>query len=288
MHQTRPSQTALRVAQRRAAHQLLDAPLILDDPLALTILGSEAAAKLRAELGGARENRVAVAMRAWMAVRSRFAEDQLAAAVAAGTRQYVVLGAGLDTFAYRNPWQDMEAGGLHVFEVDFPATQAWKREMLASGGICVPESVTFAPVDFERESLADGLARAGFVSGQPAFFSWLGVTMYLAPATTLATLRWVHEKCSGNGIAFDYSVPRESLSLLHRMAFDALASRVARAGEPFVGFFTPAELELQLRAIGYARVEDWDAARLNARYCAGRSDGFKVSGALGRMMFAGA
>lgn len=287
MQSARPSRTALRVAQRRAAHQILDSPRILEDPLALTILGPEAAARLRTELTGSSENRIAEAMRAWMAVRSRFAEDNLAATVAAGTRQYVILGAGLDTFGYRNPWQEMGAGGLRVFEVDFPSTQEWKRQMLAAANISIPDSVTFSPVDFERESLADGLARAGFETSQPAFFSWLGVTMYLATETTLATLRWIHSICPANGIAFDYSLPRASLPFLHRVAFDALASRVARAGEPFIGFFAPEELEAQLRAIGYPRVEDWDATRLNAHYCAGRIDGFKVSGKLGHIMFAG-
>jgi methyltransferase (TIGR00027 family) len=277
-----PSRTALRVAQRRAAHQILDSPRILEDPIALTILGPEAAAKLRAELTGSSEHRIAEAMRAWMAVRSRFAEDSLAASVAAGTRQYVILGAGLDTFGYRNPHP-----GLRVFEVDFPSTQGWKRQMLAAAGIPIPSSVTFSPVDFERESLADGLARAGFETSQPAFFSWLGVTMYLATETTLATLRWIHSICPSNGIVFDYSLPRASLPFLHRVAFDALASRVAKAGEPFIGFFAPEELEAQLRSIGYPRVEDWDAARLNARYCDSRADGFKVSGKLGRIMFAG-
>ncbi len=286
MHQSRPSQTAMRVAQRRAAHQLLDSPPILSDPLALPILGPQAATQLRAQLRHG-EPEFAKYVRVWMAVRSRIAEDSLAQSVAAGTRQYVVLGAGLDTFAYRNPFPALGIN-LRVFEVDFPATQAWKRQLLAAAQIPIPASVTFSPVDFERESLADGLARAGFESSQPAFFSWLGVTMYLAPDTTLATLRWVHQICAQNSIVFDYMAPRSSLPLRHRIAFDLLASRVAKAGEPFIGFFSPDSLAADLRATGYPRVENWDAARLNARYCALRTDGLKVAGTFGGILYAGA
>jgi methyltransferase (TIGR00027 family) len=264
---------------RRAAHQLLDRPLVFEDPLAERILGPWAKERLREDIKN--ETPFGVQMRAWLAARSRLAEDMLAEAVADGTRQYVVLGAGMDTFGYRNPW-----GDVRVFEVDFPATQAWKRELLDSNGIFVPKTVTFAPVDFERESLAEGLARSGFHSGEPAFYSWLGVTMYLARETTLATLKWVRESCAQNGICFDYMAPRESLGLRAQLAFDRLASRVAAAGEPFVGFFAPEDLATLLREMGYARIDDWDAARLNARYFADRVDGLRVAGSLGNIMCA--
>jgi methyltransferase (TIGR00027 family) len=279
MIEAKPSRTATRVAMRRAAHQLLDRPLVFEDPLAERILGAWAKERLREDIKN--ETPYSVQMRAWLAARSRLAEDMLAEAVADGTRQYVVLGAGMDTFGYRNPW-----GELRVFEVDFPATQAWKQELLASNSIIVPESVTFAPVDFERESLAEGLARVGFKRDEPAFFSWLGVTMYLAQETTLGTLRWVRESCARNGICFDYMAPRESLGFRARIAFDRLASRVAAAGEPFVGFFAPQELATELREMGYARIDDWDAARLNARYFADRADGLHVAGSLGNIMCA--
>jgi methyltransferase (TIGR00027 family) len=279
MIKAKPSRTATRVAMRRAAHQLLDRPLVFEDPLAERILGAWAKERLREDIK--KETPFGVQMRAWLAARSRLAEDMLAEAVADGTRQYVVLGAGMDTFGYRNPW-----GDVRVFEVDFPATQAWKRELLEANDIFVPESVTFAPVDFERESLGEGLARVGFKREEPAFFSWLGVTMYLARETTLGTLRWVRESCARNGICFDYMAPRETLGLRHKMAFDALASRVAAAGEPFVGFFAPEELTALLREMGYARVDDWAAARLNARYFADRADGLRVAGSLGNIMCA--
>ena len=279
MIEAKPSRTATRVAMRRAAHQLLDRPLVFEDPLAERILGSWAKERLHEDIKS--ETPYGVQMRAWLAARSRLAEDMLAEAVADGTRQYVVLGAGMDTFGYRNPW-----GDVRVFEVDFPATQAWKQELLASTSIFVPETVTFAPVDFERESLAEGLGRVGFRREEPAFFSWLGVTMYLARETTLGTLRWVEQSCARNGICFDYMAPRETLGLRARFAFDRLASRVAAAGEPFVGFFAPEQLAALVREMGYARVEDWNAARLNARYFADRVDGLRVAGSLGNIMCA--
>ena len=143
---------------RRAAHQLYDNPKILDDPIALPILGEKAQEQVRLE-GRKIYARASRYVRAFMVVRSRLAEDELAAAVARGASQYVILGAGLDTFAYRNPY---DADRLRVFEVDHPATQKWKRERLAAGRIQIPASVTFAPVDFEKQSLGDGLAAAGF------------------------------------------------------------------------------------------------------------------------------
>src|SRR5262249_7007813 len=143
MLEDQPSRTAYRVALRRAAHQLWDNPRVFDDPIAMKIIPADASA----ELSGSRPSDSAPArfLRAFMVARSRFAEDHLAEAVARGVKQYVVLGAGLDTFAYRNPFPD-----LRVFEVDFPATQAWKRQLLQAGAISIPPTLTFAPVDFER------------------------------------------------------------------------------------------------------------------------------------------
>lgn len=273
-----PSQTAHRVALRRAAHQLWDHPKVLDDPIALKIIPTDASV----ELAGSRPSESAPAryLRAFMVARSRFAEDNLVEAVARGVKQYVVLGAGLDTFAYRNPFPD-----LRVFEVDFPATQAWKRERLQAGKIPIPANLTFAPVDFEKDTLHAGLAQAGFRADEAAFFSWLGVTPYLAEATVLATLKWIAQHPE-NGVAFDYAVPRSSLDFLRRMAFDALAARVAAAGEPFVGFFDPATLARELQQMGFKTIEDLDGDKINARYFAGRTDGLRVGGGLARLMCA--
>src|SRR5580658_4555991 len=162
MQEGKFSRTAHRVAIRRAAHQLLDHPRVLDDPLALRIIGSEAAEELRTN--PKEHHAFSRAFRAFMAARSRYAEDELASAVALGVTQYVVLGAGLDTFAYRNPHP-----GLRVFEVDHPATQTWKREQLQAASIPVPPSLTFVPVDFEQQTLADGLEHSGFNASATAF-----------------------------------------------------------------------------------------------------------------------
>jgi methyltransferase (TIGR00027 family) len=278
MQEGRPSKTAFRVALRRAAHQVLDDPRVFSDPLALAIVDADGEA-LRSEPKSG--SRIARAMRAFMAVRSRYAEDGLARAVESGTRQYVVLGAGLDTFAYRNPHP-----GLRVFEVDYPATQAWKRRRLEAAGISIPESMTFAPVDFESQTLAEGLARAGFQRDQKAFFSWLGVVPYLTRSAAMETFRFVGSLPAGSGIVFDYALPAESLNLVQRLALNALAKRVAAAGEPFRTFFDPLPLMDELRQMGFTSFEDLGAEKINARYFAGRSDGLRVSGGIGRLMMA--
>jgi len=277
MIEARPSKTAYLVAMRRAAHQIFDNPKVLDDPLALVILGPGAEQRLRSE--SRFSNRMGRAVRAAIAARSRYAEDQLALAVERGTRQYVILGAGLDTFAYRNPFAGR---GLRVFEVDFPATQEWKRQRLTSAGISAPDSLTFAPIDFERQTLAHGLRTAGFDTAKPAFFSWLGVTMYLARQTVLSTLRFIASRAPGGGVAFDYMVPRETLNLTGRLVFNALSRRVAHAGEPFMTFFAPDELRSELTSMGFHSIENLDGAETNARYFQDRSDGLRVPGLLGR------
>jgi methyltransferase (TIGR00027 family) len=282
MRDARPSTTAQRVAMRRAAHQILDSPRVLDDPIALPILGSEAAAQLQSERGKL-DIPVARYFRAFMVVRSRYAEDELARAIARGASQFVILGAGLDTFAYRNPYAE---SALRVFEVDHPATQAWKLERLAAGRIAIPSSVTFAPVDFERQSLSDGLARANFRRDAVTFFSWLGVTPYLTREAMTSTLAFVASMPKGSGVVFDYAVPRSSLSFLGRFAFDRLASRVAAAGEPFQLFFEPGALAAQLSSMGFQSVEDLGTDQINARYFKDRADKLRVRGQLGRLMSA--
>jgi methyltransferase (TIGR00027 family) len=272
----------MRVAMRRAVHQLFDDPKVLVDPIALPIVGSEAAAKLEAERGR-HKSRVARNLRAFLVARSRFAEDELARALERGVRQYVVLGAGLDTFAYRNPHRGL---ALRVFEVDYPATQEWKRQQLAAAGIAIPPFVTYAPVNFERQTLAEGLKFAGFDASKAAFFSWLGVTMYLTEEAVMATFGFIASSPAGGGIAFDYAVPRASLNWIGRLALDALSHRVAAAGEPFRTFFEPSALTERLRRIGFRRVEDLDADEINRRYFKDRSDRLRVTSRLGHLMSA--
>jgi methyltransferase (TIGR00027 family) len=282
MQEARPSRTAMRVAMRRAMHQLFDDPKVLVDPIALPIIGPEALARLEADRNS-HKSRVARNLRAFLVVRSRFAEDALARAIERGVSQYVVLGAGLDTFAYRNPYGDLAP---RVFEVDYPATQEWKRQKLAAAGIAIPPSVTYAPVDFERQTLAEGLKLAGFDASKAAFFSWLGVTMYLTEEAVMATFGFIASSPAGGGIAFDYAVPRASLNWIGRLALDALSHRVAAAGEPFRTFFEPRALTERLRRIGFRRVEDLDADEINRRYFKDRSDRLRVTSRLGHLMSA--
>jgi methyltransferase (TIGR00027 family) len=267
METGRASKTALGVAIRRAAHQLVDLPPVLDDPIAVRLVGSGYRGKI-----GRASHPVGRDLRAFVAARSRYVEDQLAAFVERGGVQYVVLGAGLDTFAYRNPFP-----GLRVFEVDFPATQEWKRALLDEAEIAQPEGLRFVPLDFEHQTLAEGLAEAGFDKGAAAFFGWLGVVPYLTLAAFRATLGVIAQLPAGSGVSFDYAVAPETLSEVGRKAFDALAGRVAAAGEPFQLFFTPEEMEGELRGAGFMRVEQLDSDRLNELYFTDRADGLKLS-----------
>jgi methyltransferase (TIGR00027 family) len=267
METGKASKTALGVAIRRAAHQLMDRPPVLDDPIAVRLVGPGYRGKI-----GRASHPVGRDFRAFMAVRSRYVEDQLAEFVARGGSQYVVLGAGLDTFAYRNPYP-----GLRVFEVDFPATQQGKQAMLAEAAIAVPASLTFVPLDLEHHTLAEDLAAAGFDAGRPAFFGWLGVIPYLPLEPFRATLDTIAALPVGSGVGFDYALAPETLSTAGRTAFDALAGRVAAAGEPFQLFFTPEELERELRRAGFLHFEQLDSQQLNERYFRDRADGLKLS-----------
>ena len=259
--------TAQRVAMRRATHQLIDNPRVFEDPLAVRILGPEIAAELTAEPSNELERR----LRAFMVARSRYAEEQLATAVAHGVKQYVVLGAGLDTFAYRNPYRD-----VLVFEIDHPATQGWKRQRLEAASISIPAGLRFAPVDFDKQTVEQGLAGAGFAAAEPAFFSWLGVTPYLTPETVFSTLRLIRDLNPSNKVVFDYAVPRSSLNTSEQAALDAILKRVASAGEPFRGFFAPEELARELKTMGYAAIEELDGEEINRRYFSNRADNLVV------------
>jgi methyltransferase (TIGR00027 family) len=263
MIEGQPSATAFRVAMRRAAHQLLDKPLIFEDPLALTIVGGDRGSVLaRDELSRA-DSPGGETIRAFLAARSRFAEDRLAAAVARGVRHIVVLGAGLETFAYRNRFADQ---GVVVFEVDHPATQAWKRERLAATGIAVPESVRFVPVDFAVDRLDEKLVAAGLDPSIPAFFSWLGVAPYLTEAAIFSTLGIIAARSGGGEVVFDYAEIPDKLSLLQRLAFTTLAGRTASLGEPFVTFFKPDDLAGRLVDLGFSSIEDRTGPALGEIY----------------------
>jgi len=258
-----PSRTALAAAAHRAAHQVLEQGRIFADPLALQILGEEADAVLReAEADPAKRR-----LRLFIAVRTRFAEDSLAAAIDRGVRQLVVLGAGLDTYAYRGKFRD----ALRIFEVDHPATQAWKRQRLADTAIDVPDLLTFAPVDFERETLADGLEAAGFNPARQTFFTWLGVVPYLTEPAVWSTLEFIASLPAGAHVVFDYSDPPDSLSPEMRLEHEKRAARVAALGEAWVNYLEADQLRAKLTALGFLEIEDLGPPQIASRYFPARS-----------------
>ncbi len=277
MEEGRPSATAQSAAIHRAAHQLLDVPKVLDDPLALRIIGAKAETELRSNPARSQKSRF---MRAFIVLRSRYAEDELARAIQRGVRQYVILGAGLDTFAYRNPFPGSR---LHVFEVAHPSTQSWKRARLHEAEIAIPDSLTFAPVDFEQQTLADGLRRAGFRADEGAFFSLLGVVVYLTKTAIMETLNFVASLPSGSEIVFDYGILPSALSQIERSSREASAIRVAAIGEPWITFFDPSSLARELRGMRFKQVEDFGPEEANHRYFKDRADAFRIWGS-GRIM----
>jgi methyltransferase (TIGR00027 family) len=197
-------------------------------------------------------------LRLFVAFRSRFAEDALRQAFAGGVRQLVVLGAGLDTFAYRNPLGE----GLRMFEVDHPATQAWKRRRLAEAGIAVPGNLAQVPVDFEREDLAFALAGAGFDPARPAFFSWLGVVPYLTEEAVFSTLRFIASLPGGAQVVFDYGNPAAPGAAADHQD---LARRVASVGEALRSAFETGDLHARLAGLGFQVLEDLGPAGIRER-----------------------
>jgi methyltransferase (TIGR00027 family) len=249
-------------ATHRAVHQILERGFIFSDPLALTILGQDAEALTR----DAQAHPERRGMRLFIAARAHLAESALAAGVAQrGVTQLVVLGAGLDTFAYRTPL----AEGLKVFEVDHPATQAWKRRRLVEAGIAVPPAVVYAPVNFERDALIDGLTAAGFDPSRRSFFLWLGVTPYLTSQAVQATLATIGGLPGGGEVAFDYADPPSALTPQARAAHLIRAERVAALGEPWLSYFEAGALRDALIAQGFSTIEDLGPRDMAARYWPG-------------------
>lgn len=280
MKQNSPSLTAYKVAMMRAAHQILDNPKVFEDPIALSIVGNQGNSEIHSEKRKFK-TRLHCHLRAIVVARSRFVEDELSVAIKRGVRQYVILGAGLDTFAYRNPYS---ANGLRVFELDYPATQEWKRQQLSAAKIPIPETLTFASIDFESQSLADQLRETGFRTDEPSFFSWLGVTMYLTRKTMMATMEYISSSTpSGSGIAFDYVIPASSQNFLRRLVFRLLAHRLALVGEPWVNFLDPYSLIMDLKTIGFTQAEDIGPEEINARFFKNRADKLVV-GNFGHLM----
>lgn len=263
-----PSRTVRAAALNRAVHQIVDHPRIFDDPYALPVLGPLVTGELQAAIDrGSRAMRVAIVM------RSRYAEDCLAAAVAGGTRQYVVLGAGLDTFACRNPHVD---AGLSVFEVDHPATQTDKRLRLAQARIAPRAGTTFVPIDVETQGLRAALAAAGFRFDRRAFFSMLGVTIYVSEQGGMETLRVAASCPAGSEVAFSFSLPDWMLGDAALARRRRTMAALAGLGEPWITFHDPDELARRLLEQGYATAELLRPAEANRRYFGGRTDGLAV------------
>lgn len=258
MRDGQPSQTARGAAAYRAIHQDLECGAIFKDPLASRILDQETAATLQ-------EIAANDAMRPWrlfIAARSRFSEDTMGNCIACGVRQVVVLGAGLDTFSLRNPYAHL---GVRAFEVDHPSTQIWKRERIKAAGLAEPPSLVFAPVDFERESLAEGLTRAGFKLNEPAFFQWLGVVPYLTKDAVSSTLTVISEVPQA-AVVFDYAEPFENYPAERRAGVMATAARAASRGEPWLSFFDPIELLQLLQGKAFNVIEDLGLSEIAERY----------------------
>ena len=268
-----PKPSALRVATYRAAHQLLDTPLVFEDPLAFRILGAAEEESLRSD-PSRYDIPLLKGLRTSVVVRSRLAEDEWAQSNQRGIRQYVILGAGLDTYAYRIQDQDSS----RIFEVDLPATQQWKRNCLRAAGMKEPASLTFVPINFECSTLAEALGQAGFSHDEPAFFSWLGVTMYIEEEAIMSTLRFIASLAPGSGVVFDYAVLPSLLSPTERRAMGFLAARVAEHGEPWKTYFDPASLAAKLRSLRFSELEDLGPEQLNDRYLSGRKDGLRKGG----------
>jgi len=274
MREDRPSRTAMGMAIHRAAHQKFDHPPVFEDPFAERILsqGMRAALEKRAHY---RRRRLSpsIYVRSMLAARSRVAEEALALAVGRGVRQYVVLGAGLDTFALRNT-----TANLRVFEVDYPSTQAYKKKLLDDAGIAVPSTLRFVPVDFEKQKLRTELVRALLDPDRPTFFSWLGVIMYLRREDILATLRAAASLAGpSGGIAFDFIGRPPKWNLFLRAFIRYRSWSVARVGEPFKTFLSPDEARELLTEAGFKEILILGPKELNARYFTGRGDALRVT-----------
>jgi methyltransferase (TIGR00027 family) len=281
MEDGKPSVTASRVAARRALHQLIDAPVVFRDPLALSMLRADAAAAMSRDPKRFEGHRYDRMLRAFLVARSAISDASIARSVAKGVRQVVILGAGLDTFAYRHAYP-----GIRVFEVDHPATQAWKRRRLAERGIAVPDSLTFVPVDFERDNLRARLTDAGLDAAQPSVFSWLGVAPYLAPDDvwrTVDDIAWF--TAHGGAVTFDYLARAHPLALWPRLLRWRVQQRLRRAGEPLKSAFTPSQIAEGLSRRGFTEIDDLGAAEINARFFANRADGLRT-GTGGRVLTA--
>jgi methyltransferase (TIGR00027 family) len=265
--------TAVRVALWRAMHVQVDPPPhVLDDELGLRLAAPNEEWRSRPDMDPAGTRW----FRASIVARARFVEDLVAEQATQGVAQYVILGAGLDTFAQRRP---EIASHLRLFEVDQPGPQAWKRRRLVELGFGVPEWLKLVPVDFEAgESWLDELAAAGFDPARPAVVVSTGVTMYLSDDANAATLRQMAGLVPGSTFATTFLLPTEVLPEELRPGFEAAARGARASGTPFISFFTPDDMLALARAAGFREARHVSADLLNERYFTGRSDGLRTAG----------
>ncbi len=264
------------MALRRAAHQLVDRPIVFDDPYAVLLLAGRYGAELRRTPRktpecATRDRPWSRALRAFAVARSCYAEELLAAAAGRGVRQYCLLGAGLDTFAWRNPYAHLE-----VWEVDRPAMLAWKRELAAEAGFAEPARCRYVAADLSDPDLPARFASAGLDAREPALFALLGVAPYLEARVFTALAAMVRAWAPGSGLVLDYRLPRAALGAEEQRQHDSIAARVAAAGEPFRSAWTPEAMARELG--GWEQVEQLDSAAINARYFARRADGLLARG----------
>jgi methyltransferase (TIGR00027 family) len=258
MRPNEPSRTALIPARQRAAHQVLDHGSILNDPFALKILREDE----KDVLQFANAQPLASVGRLFTAARSRIAEDAVSEAVERGIRQIVILGAGLDTFALRSAHG---ARQIRIYEVDHPATQAWKRQRLAEAQLPLPPWLTLVPVDFEREDLAQTLVGAGFQQNSPAFFTWLGVVPYLTQDAIGSTLDYM-ASIRNSEVVFDYMEPPEAFSEEMKELVAERTEQLEKIGERWASRFEPAGIAAILRSHGFCDIEDINFQEITSRF----------------------
>jgi methyltransferase (TIGR00027 family) len=258
MKPNEPSRTALMVARQRAAHQVLDQGSILYDPFAMKILCEDE----KDVLQFANRHPLASIGRLFTTARSRIAEDALSRAVERGIRQVVILGAGLDTFALRNPLAALQ---IRIYEVDHPATQEWKRRRLAEAQIALPPSLVFVPIDFEQDDVGEKLVAAGFQQNSPAFFTWLGVVPYLTQDSIGRTLDYMSAILNSE-VVFDYMEPPEAFSDELREMEKARTEQLKKAGERSDTRFEPAGMAAILRSHGFCAIEDINFQEIASRF----------------------